>query len=434
MKMNPAIFALLFLSIGIPPSSVSEGAKICRSTSIPFHTWVQMDYSCSQAGNCGIRTPFTQWNDIGYENGNGGILRDESKNKGGVYKCSSWFISELQGRVARSATSQQERSAISALVGAGWNTAQYGLIAGGLSSITCDPTTWSWTPRSGKNNVCWTFTCAYSVYLYRVLGIRPSAVGSELSLKNRPEIPLEWTCKPEQYGSSDGCQCNCGAFDPDCNPFEAVSINCPNNDDICIPGPLNEAVCALRHEVLSDRKLIQIQSGVAVHHPQFYFSNETDIDGAPWGNYTKTYTHADVPATWTCNPLFYGSKDGCDCECGAWDPDCDATPYSQKVFNCDTTNNEVRCVMSRTTPPIPVCLYDRMAITAAVDAGYPTPDSSTPTLSTSTIVAVSVGTTLGVVVLVGIITVFIIKRRQISQRRQSIQLIELLQFTGGANL
>ncbi len=136
MKVNPAIFALLFLYIGIPSSSISEGAKICRSTSIPFHTWVQMDYSCSQAGNCGIRTPFTKWNDIGYENGNGGILRDESKNPNGVYRCSSWFVGQLQGSVARSANAQQERSAISALVGAGWNTAQYGLIAGGLTSIT----------------------------------------------------------------------------------------------------------------------------------------------------------------------------------------------------------------------------------------------------------------------------------------------------------
>jgi len=35
---------------------------------------------------------------------------------------------------------------------------------------------------------------------------------------------------------------------------------------------------------------------------------------------------------------------------------------------------------------------------------YQAPDCSTPTLSTSTIVAASVGTTLGVVVLVGIIT------------------------------
>jgi hypothetical protein len=434
MKVNPAIFALLFLYVGIPASSVSEGAKICRSTSIPFHTWVQMDYSCSQAGNCGIRTPFTQWNDIGYENGNGGILRDESKNPNGVYRCSSWFVGELQGSVARAANAQQERSAISALVGAGWNTAQYGLIAGGLTSITCDPTTWSWTPRSGKNNVCWTFTCAYSTYLYRVLGIRPNVIGSDLSLKNQPEIPTGWTCKPEQYGSGDGCQCNCGAFDPDCDSFEAVSINCPNNDDICIPGPLNEPVCALRHEVLSDRKLIQIQSGVAVHHPQFFFSNDTNIDGAPWGNYSKTYTRNEVPTTWTCNPLFYGSKDGCDCECGEWDPDCETTPYFQKVFNCDTTNNEVRCVMSKNIPSTPVCLYDRMAITAAVDAGYPAPDSSTPILSTSTIVAASVGTTLGVVVLVGIITFFIIKRRQIPQRRQSVQLIELQQFIGSANL
>jgi len=428
MKVIFAILAFLFLYIGIPSSSLSEGAKICRSTSIPFHTWVQMDYSCVQAGNCGIRTPFTLWNDIGYENGNGGTLRDESKNPGGVYRCSSWFIGELQGQVAGAATAQQERSAISALVGAGWNTAQYGLIAGGLSSITCNPTTWSWTPRSGRNNVCWTFTCAYSTYLFRVLGVRPRVIGTELSVKNRPEIPLEWTCKPEQYGSGDGCQCNCGAFDPDCNPFEAVSINCPNNDDICIPGPLNQPVCALRHTILSDRKLIQIQSGVAVHHPQFFFSNDTDIDGAPWGNYSNTYTRNDVPSTWTCNPLFYGSKDGCDCECGAWDPDCETTKYSQKVFNCDTSNNEVQCVMSRTNPSTPVCLYDRMATMAAVDAGYPPLDSSTSTISTSTVVAISIGITLSVVVLVAFITFFIIKHRQLQQHRQSVQLIELMQI------
>jgi hypothetical protein len=255
-------------------------------------------------------------------------------------------------------------------------------------------------------------------------------------LKNKPEIPLTWTCKAEQYASGDGCQCNCGAFDPDCNSFETVSINCPNYDDICIPGPLNQPICALRHEVLSDRKLIQIQSGVAIHHPQFYFSNDTDIDGAPWGNYTSTYTRSVVPTTWTCNPLFYGSKDGCDCECGAWDPDCDTTTYSQKVFNCDTTNNEVRCVMSRTTPSTPVCLYDRMATMAAVDAGYPSPDSSNPTVSTSTIIAASVGSTICVVVLVGVITFFILrhrKRQQLQQRQQSVQLIELMQPTGSAH-
>jgi hypothetical protein len=283
--------------------------------------------------------------------------------------------------------------------------------------------------------VCWTFTCAYSTYLYRALGVRPNTIGSEVNLKNKPEIPSEWKCKPEQYGSGDGCQCNCGVFDPDCNPFEAVSINCPNHDDICIPGPTNQPICTLRHEVLSDRKLIQIQSGVAVHHPQFFFSNDTDIDGAPWGNYTKTYIRSDVPSTWTCNPLFYGSKDGCDCECGAWDPDCEVTTYSQKVFNCDTNNNQVRCAMSKNTPSMPVCLYDRMANAAAVEAGYPAPDSSTSKLSTFIIVAASVGTTLVVVVLVVIIGILILECRQVQQRRQrrqSVQLMELMQFSGSS--
>ena len=82
---------------------------------------------------------------------------------------------------------------------------------------------------------------------------------------------------------------------------------------------------------------------------------------------------------------------------------------------------------------MPVCLYDRMATTAAVDAGYPAPDSST--VSTSTIIAASVGTTLGVVVLVAIIGFLILQRRQsqqLHQRRQSVQLIELMQFSGSS--
>ena len=97
------------------------------------------------------------------------------------------------------------------------------MIAGGLTSITCNPSTGSWAPRNCRNNVCWTFTCAYSTYLFRVLGVRPA---SEFSLTNVAEIPTTWTCKPEQYGKGDGCHCNCGAFDPDCNPFEDVALDC----------------------------------------------------------------------------------------------------------------------------------------------------------------------------------------------------------------
>lgn len=415
---------ILFLCIGVPFASISsEAAKICRSTSIPFHTWVQMDYSCVQAGNCGIKTPFTQWRDIGYENGNGGMLRDEAKNPGGVYKCTSWFVGELQGKVALAANAQQERAAIAALVHAGWSTAQYGLIAGGLTSITCNPTTASWYPRSGKANVCWTFTCAYTSYLYQALKIRPAAgygAHDAYGIKTQPEIPSEWSCSHSWYGTGDGCHCMCGTFDPDCMAYEAVSLDCPRHDDVCIPGPQNEPVCALRHEVLSDRKLLQIHSGVAVHHPQFYFSNDTNVDGAPWGNYSELYTRSVVPSTWNCNPLFYGSNDGCDCECGAWDPDCDVT--SQKVFNCNTDSSQVRCAMSRTIPTEPVCLYDRMAATAAIEAGYPAPDSTSESPATATIVATSVGATIGVVAIASAVAYFII------YRRRQIQRDDLLQF------
>src|SRR5205809_6614203 len=30
-----------------------------------------------------------------------------------------------------------------------------------------------------------------------------------------------------------------------------------------------------------------------------------------------------LPSTWTCPSGYYHTLDGCDCNCGAWDPDCD---------------------------------------------------------------------------------------------------------------
>lgn len=38
-----------------------------------------------------------------------------------------------------------------------------------------------------------------------------------------------------------------------------------------------------------------------------------------------------IPADWTCDPTYYGTLDGCDCDCGTLDPDCEA---GQEVLNC----------------------------------------------------------------------------------------------------
>ena len=42
------------------------------------------------------------------------------------------------------------------------------------------------------------------------------------------------------------------------------------------------------------------------------------------------------PATWTCSEVTYGTGDGCDCGCGALDPDCaDAVERWHSAWNCD---------------------------------------------------------------------------------------------------
>ncbi|MFK7986046.1 MAG: hypothetical protein AB8I08_08440 [Sandaracinaceae bacterium] len=40
-----------------------------------------------------------------------------------------------------------------------------------------------------------------------------------------------------------------------------------------------------------------------------------------------------VPDSWTCELAYFGTGDGCDCECGGDDPDC-ANPDAE-LFNCD---------------------------------------------------------------------------------------------------
>lgn len=276
-----AVAALLFFCVLVPPSSICEAARICRSPSlipgnigrilnIP-HTWVRHSFSCRNAGttSCLRRTPFTQWSNIGFEiqTGNAvplfgqGRLRDDSGTP-----CVSWVTGRV-GAVAAAANAQQERDAIAALVGLGWNNAYYGIQAGmrlQLNDVGCVVSLNDYRPRTCPRftppllrpglcpNVCWSFSCAFVSYLWRELGVRPRATGSsEISVRSASEIPSNWTCAPEQYNSGDGCQCSCGAFDPDCDSMSAVPIDCPNHDDICVVGPLDAPICMLRHEVRS---------------------------------------------------------------------------------------------------------------------------------------------------------------------------------------
>ena len=105
--------------------------------------------------------------------------------------------------------------------------------------------------------------------------------------------PTSWTCSAEYgYGAGDGCDCGCGDWDPDCVPG-ALVFGCDSEDypNYTCVNQAGRGVCQV---------------------------------GAPWGS---------PPDSWTCSQSWYAAHDGCDCECGAWDPDC-GTEKEGPVFHC----------------------------------------------------------------------------------------------------
>jgi hypothetical protein len=116
------------------------------------------------------------------------------------------------------------------------------------------------------------------------------------------DVPQLWACSLASYHGGDGCQCGCGAVDPDC-PSAAASV-CAGS-------------CNVRGSCAS-----------------------TCADIAPANNATCS----DVPAAWHCSPAFYGGNDGCDCGCGATDPDC----LNSTLGACDFCTNPGSCAKACT--------------------------------------------------------------------------------------
>ncbi len=85
--------------------------------------------------------------------------------------------------------------------------------------------------------------------------------------------PGLWTCGAASFGDGRRCDCGCGRADPDCGGEGCADAGC------------DAAACDVRHD----------ESGRAL-----------------------------APGDWSCAPSAYGGGDGCDCGCGALDPDCAA--------------------------------------------------------------------------------------------------------------
>ena len=161
-----------------------------------------------------------------------------------------------------------------------------------------------------------------------------------------PEVPDGWFCEPEYYDAGDDCDCECGAYDPDCDNPRLRVVNCERGE-----------ICNLIGECQDPDE------------PQP--EPEPEPEPGPV-----------APDGWICDAAFYGAGDGCDCRCGIYDPDCDDPDAT--VFNClpgQLCGADGECTDEEPQPtPEPV---DPDAGTPEADAGADDPDA-TPTGTTDT--------------------------------------------------
>jgi hypothetical protein len=224
-------------------------------------------------------------------------------------------------------------TAVLGLYSAGWGCATYDLNGGSFASCSSG---WGkqYTPKA--KNICWSYTCSYKYYL----GLYSENVNvtlTEAASLGKLVVPTGWTCAASRYGGHDGCDCRCGEWDPDCDEYAAAMNDC-SEGFVCVP-----LECAARPYVLAQRK-----ETMFLHGDDGVF--RSDWNATMIGRYPST--HRYVPASWSCPAAFFAAQDGCDCACGAWDPDCD-DPVSV-VTNCNGARS-MNGTRHRCLPP-GVCL------------------------------------------------------------------------------
>jgi hypothetical protein len=150
-----------------------------------------------------------------------------------------------------------------------------------------------------------------------------------------------WTCGEATYksgGSYPACNCDCGAYDPDCDdPFSHVK-GCGKGQTCSKEGKCegqiavvpSSWVCGSAYYAIGGPKPV-CNCGCGAPDPDCDLPYPTyDLTKCKKGQTcgedgTCQGPELAVPPTWTCNPSKFaeGKTNGtCDCDCGAYDPDC----------------------------------------------------------------------------------------------------------------
>lgn len=147
-------------------------------------------------------------------------------------------------------------------------------------------------------------------------------------------VPEGWTCSARWYAAGDDCDCECGVYDPDCDNAALRTTNCGVGGrcqaDATCDVPIPETWTCDRTRYNNGQ---QCDCDCGAYDPDCDNPNARIVNCAPGGECQADGTcTASIPREWTCRARYYHADDGCDCNCGAYDPDCD-DPRSA-VYNC----------------------------------------------------------------------------------------------------
>lgn len=105
---------------------------------------------------------------------------------------------------------------------------------------------------------------------------------SEVEIFVINNVPQGWDCNPTLFNNSNGCDCGCGSWDPDCDII--------GSDLYCNQINLNRLLAPDYLTQCSNTSFVCIE---------------------------------DIPTNWTCMDYQYNQTGICHCGCGQWDPACE---------------------------------------------------------------------------------------------------------------
>ncbi|MBI2898174.1 MAG: hypothetical protein HYY06_31785 [Deltaproteobacteria bacterium] len=157
-----------------------------------------------------------------------------------------------------------------------------------------------------------------------------------------PTVPEGWSCDEEYYGAGDGCDCGCGAWDADCDDEGATIYGCDEGQTCGWDGSCEDAAPTVPQGWSCNEAYYGAGDGCDCGCG----ARDTDCDdeGATiygcdagqtcgWDGSCEDPEPEGPPGSWTCAESYYDARDGCDCGCGAYDPDCEVE--GQDVYGCE---------------------------------------------------------------------------------------------------